>query len=209
VRRAALRAVAITIVAASAVVPLTGPAHGATPARRLPPADRDTLARIFDPMLEELGLRTTRARLQSLRDYEETPRGRHLAIYVEPIDDSFTNADYVSAYTELAQVFLPLVFNRWKGLKSFDVCQEPLNSLDPREEPPPLTQILVSRKGVRFVKWRHVTLTELLSVSDANAESEAEDGDPRDFHVYFHAQLDSEPELMTARANAASKPTTS
>jgi hypothetical protein len=188
-------------------VPFAAPAHGVAPARRLPPSDRDALARIFDPKLEALGLRTTRARLQSLRSYKETPRGRHLAIYVEPIDDSFTNADYVSTYTDLAKVFLPFVYNRWKGLKSFDVCQEPLNRADPREEPPPLTQILVTRKGLRSVNWRTVTLAELLRIADETAE--AEGGDVRDFHVYFHTQLDSEPELVAARADAGTTTTTS
>jgi hypothetical protein len=206
-RRAALVRIAIVMVVTSMTLPFGGSAHGAAPTRRLPPADRDTLARIFDPMLEELGLRTTRARLQSLRNYEETPRGRHLAIYVEPIGDSFTNADYVSTFTELAQVFLPRVFDRWKGLKSFDVCQEPLSSVDAREEPPPLTQILVTRKGHRLVKWRDVTLAELLRVADENKD--AEYGNARDFHVYFHTQLDSEPELVAARLEAGTTTTTS
>jgi hypothetical protein len=173
--------------------------------RRLPPPARDDLARIFDPMLEDLGLRTTRARLQNLRTYETDPRGRHLAIYAEPIEETFTDADYVELFVEVAQVFLPRVFKRWKGLKSFDVCLEPRPSEDARAEPPARTQLLVSRKGSKSVRWRATTLTEVLRVA---LEHQTSTDAAREFSVYFEAALDAQPTLADARADAAATATT-
>ena len=188
------------------IVTATGTSAGAVGAgRRLPPPARDALARIFDPMLEDLGLRTTRARLQNLRTYETDPNGRHLAIYVEPIEETYSDDDYVEQFVEVAQVFLPRVFDRWKGLKSFDVCQEPRPSEDDRAEPPPRTQLLVTRKGSKSVRWRAATLAELLKVA---LEHQSSTDAARDFSVYFEAALDAQPVLADARAEAAATATT-
>jgi hypothetical protein len=178
----------------------TGAASAAGSARRLPPPDRDDLARIFDPMLEDLGLRTTRARLQNLDTYETDPKGRHLAIYVEPIDNDYTDAEYIENFTETAKVFLPLVYKRWKGLRSFDVCQEPRRSEDEREEPPARTQLLVTRKGAKGVRWRDVTLVEILTEAIEHGGV-----DSRDFTVYFEASLQDEPSLAEANFIASAK----
>ena len=164
--------------------------------RRLPPPSRDSLARIFDPMLEDLGLRTTRALLQNLETYEEDPQGRHLAIYVEPIDEAtYTDAEYVQNFTELAKVFLPRVFKRWKDLESFDVCQEPRAADDPRDIPPSRTQILVSRVGAKFVRWKSTDLAELIAAAN---EHEGEGKNVQDFSVYFEQSLAFQPDLVAA-----------
>lgn len=155
---------------------------------------------MFDPKVEDLGFRTTRARLQNLATYEIDPKGRHLAIYLEPTADEITDAEYVEAFTETARVFLPLVFNRWRGLKSFDVCLEPLPSVDASEEPPAVTQILVTRKAIDAVDWDKVTLAELLATADEYAQSQETTGD---FYVYFLSRLDTVPELVDAREQAA------
>ena len=178
----------------------TAGAGAASPARRLPPPDRDDLARIFDPMLEDLGLRTTRARLQNLDTYDTDPKGRHLAIYVEPIDDDYTDAEYIENFTETAKIFLPLVYKRWKGLKSFDVCQEPRVSEDDREEPPARTQLLVTRKGAKGVRWRDITLVEILTEAIEHGDSES-----RDFTVYFEDSLQDEPSLAEANFIASAE----
>jgi hypothetical protein len=164
--------------------------------RRLPPPSRDSLARIFDPMLEDLGLRTTRALLQNLDTYEEDPQGRHLAVYVEPIDEaSYTDAEYVQNFTDLAKIFLPKVFKRWKGLESFDVCQEPRAADDPSEIPPSRTQILVSRVGAGYVRWKSTDLAELIATAN---EHEGEGKNVQDFSVYFEQSLGFQPDLIAA-----------
>jgi hypothetical protein len=189
----------------AALVVVAGALLGALPAtaavsdRRLPPPDREDLVRIFDPKVADLGFRTTRARLQNLDTYEIDPQGRHLAIYLEPIEEGFTDAEYVAAVTETAKVFLPMVFKRWKGLESFDVCLEPLPSEDSSESPPPVTQLLVTRVGLRDVKWKTVTLIELIAASNAN---EAAQYDERTFYLYLVPRLDEQPELLDARAAA-------
>src|SRR5688572_15029469 len=77
----------------------------------LPPNDKDDLAEIFDPELEELGLRLTRGGLQrQTGGYDD--RARHLALYAEPTAP-FTTADYAAAVVPSARVFLPQVFERW------------------------------------------------------------------------------------------------
>ena len=189
----ALAALAITMTA-------TVPARATGASRRLPPPERKALARIFDPMLEDLGLRTTRARLQNRQSYAIDPNGRHLAIYVEPIDESYTDAEYVENYDDVAKIFVPYVFNRWKGLKSFDVCQEPRPGDDANPEPPPITQITVSRKGSKFVRWRTATLTELLL---AAIEHPATKPGIADYSVFFDHTLSDQPALIDARTRAA------
>lgn len=176
------------------------PAGATVSERRLPPPDRDDLARIFDPKVERLGFRTTRARLQNLDTYETDPKGRHLAIYLEPTEEGFTDEDYIASFVETSRVFLPRVFNRWRGLRTFDVCLEPLPSEDARPEPPPITQIFVARESVGAVNWKTVTLADLIALS---AEYGTSQDTADEFYVYFDARLDTVPELVSAREEAA------
>lgn len=140
--------------------------------RALPPNDFDELADIFDPQLEPLGLKLTRGALidTSNGGYRESDTGRHLAVYVEPTGE-YTPAEYAEGILPSAQVFLPLVFERWDELKTFDVCQEPLPGVDDRKEPPPVTQIYVSRAEARGFDWNTVTLPELLAAKEPARES--------------------------------------
>ena len=134
----------------------------------LPPSDRDTLARMFDPQLEPLGLRTTRAALQDLDTYDQSPTGRHLAIYVEPTaDGEVDRAIYVRNIMKVARIFLPFVYDKWSDLQSFDVCQEPEPSTDPRPAPFPVTQVIATRKGAAALDWKHASLAALLKQSVA------------------------------------------
>jgi hypothetical protein len=190
------------LVLSGSLVVIGARAHAGTPVRRLPPDNRDALARIFDPPLRKLGLRTTRARLQNLRTYETDPRGRHLAVYVEPIDDTYADADYVANFAAVARVFLPMVYDRWNGLESFDVCQEPRQSDDPRPEPPPVTQLVVTRAAREEVRWKHATLADVLTVAAKHMTPAASQ---HDFSVYMDGRLESQPALVDARATAARK----
>jgi hypothetical protein len=185
-----------------AAVTVTLPASAAAPDRRLPPSTRPELARIFNPKLHALGLRTTRALLQNLDTYAADPNGTHLAIYVEPMSDTFTDADYVDRFTKVTKIFLPFVFNRWKGLKSFDVCLEPLPNEDSSEAPPPITQILVTRKGVKALDWSNAALVDLLVAADKHRATETK---PADVYVFFDDRLDTVPELRQAREASAER----
>jgi hypothetical protein len=199
VRRAA--AIGIVVALVVTTVMASTPAGAGTVGRRLPPADRDSLAQIFDPLLETFGLRTTRAALQNLKTYERDPKGRHLAVYVEPTGE-YTDAEYVANYVKVARVFLPRVFDRWKGLTSFDVCQEPLPAEDDQLAPPPLTQILTNRRAAAQIDWDHVTLVQLLR---AVRQLERTPDPKQQLTAYFAPRLASQPQLSaaTSRADAA------
>ncbi len=172
------------------------PAGAAAPGRRLPPSTRDELAQIFDAKVRDLGFKTTRALLQNLDTYAADPKGRHLAIYLEPIDDEFTNDEYVASFDDVAKVFLPLVYKRWKGLKSFDVCLEPVASEDGSVAPPPITQLVVTRRGVRVLDWKDATLVDMIV---ASVEHKATEYDDADVYIFFDDRLDTVPELRQAR----------
>ncbi|MSO79359.1 MAG: hypothetical protein EXQ79_07095 [Acidimicrobiia bacterium] len=188
----------IVVAALAAAVP----AGAAARARRLPPSTRDELAQIFDAKVGVLGFKTTRALLQNLDTYASDPNGRHLAIYLEPMADNFTNAEYVASFDDVAKVFLPLVFKRWKGLKSFDVCLEPLPSDDASEVPPPVTQIQVTRRGARLLDWKDASLTDMLF---AAVEYKATKNHDADVYVFFDDRLDMVPELKQARTESAQR----
>lgn len=173
----------------------------------LPPADRAELARIFDAKLKPLGLRTTRAALQRLESYQADPEGRHLAIYVEPTGD-ITDEEYVANFTKVARVFLPLVFERWSALHSFDVCQEPPPAENTDEEPPPVTQLQVTRRGAARVRWSRATLEQLVArAEDAGKDPTA--GSRQRLFVYLAPSLNGVPALIAARAAATTTTTTS
>jgi hypothetical protein len=155
-RVARVLAGAVLLVSVSLV---TGPA-GAAPihprADDLPPPTEAAIASIFDAHLAPLGLHVSRAALQQPPTYAPDPKGRHLAVYALP-SGKYDTADYERNIVKVARAFLPTVFRRWKGLLSFDVCQEPLPALDSRAEPPPVTQLLVTRRGAARIDWSHVT----------------------------------------------------
>ncbi|MGQ0804112.1 MAG: hypothetical protein ACT4PI_09645 [Actinomycetota bacterium] len=142
-----------------------------TEERSLPPNDFEELADIFDAELEPLGLKLTRGALIDTRHgrYRPSDTGRHLAVYVEPTGE-YTAADYAEGIVPSARAFLPEVFERWDELETFDVCQEPLPGVDDRKEPPPVTQLNLSRAESRDIDWTGVTLAELLAAREPTRE---------------------------------------
>lgn len=198
-----LRRVLAVIVATTAVTAFASPADaGERP--DLPPPTRDALAKIFDPQLEDLGLHTTRATLQNLDTYRSDPDGTHLAIYVEPDSDAMSNEEYLENVTRVTKVFLPKVFKRWTDLESFDVCQEPPQALDDRTAPPPVTQVLVSRKGLKRVHWRSATLEDIVAASTIKIG--APTSASRDFYLFVNDEVAALPAYQAALA--AARPTT-
>jgi hypothetical protein len=201
-----LRTVAAVALAVAAITVAAAPgAHAGGRAPDLPPSSRAALARLFDPQLEKLGLRTTRALLQSLETYRSDAEGTHLAIYVEPID-SMTDAEFLANITKVSRIFLPRVFKEWQDLESFDVCQEPVPGVDDRESPPPVTQLLVSRKGAKRVRWPKATLQDILEAAQLPPGSPPES--TRDFFLFVNAALAKQPAYLAA-STAATTSTTS
>jgi hypothetical protein len=200
-----LRTVAAVALAVAAITVAAAPgAHAGGRAPDLPPSSRAALARLFDPQLEKLGLRTTRALLQSLETYRSDAEGTHLAIYVEPID-SMTDAEFLANITKVSRIFLPRVFKEWQDLESFDVCQEPVPGVDDRESPPPVTQLLVSRKGAKRVRWPKATLQDILEAAQLPPGSPPES--TRDFFLFVNAALAKQPAYLAASAAATTSTT--
>ena len=161
----------------------------------LPPSARKDLAAVFDPKLRPFGLRVTRAALVDAMNHRDQ-HGTHLAIYVEPTG-SYTAQDYVDGTVDVTRVFLPYVFTRWKGLRSFDVCQEPSPAVDDRPEPAPETQVFASRVGSRAIDWSSADLATLVVRSEEAAAS-ADVTRPMAFSVSVAAHLRDTPAYRAA-----------
>jgi hypothetical protein len=193
-------AIVALLVAANAIILGSVPASGTEHASRLPPANRDAIARIFDPGLRPLGLRVTRAGLQAAHTYAPDSRGDHLAIYVEPTG-AYSPSDYLDNVSRVARIFLPKVFNRWKGLRTFDVCQEPLPALDDRAEPSPVTQLAVSRRGAAQIRWQRADLADLVAIGEGRADGTRVSR--RDYSLYIQPELHGEPAYQRASSHSS------
>src|SRR5262249_52760028 len=140
-------------VAFLSITGVAGASYGATSNSGLPPARRSELIKLFRADVKPLGLRVQRGMLENIATDTEDPNGTHLALYVAPRSTAYSDADYVRSFTKLVHQIVPGVFDRWKGLQSFDICQEPAD--DSRAEPPPVTQVFVTRSGLdRVANWR-------------------------------------------------------
>lgn len=133
----------------------------------LPPNDRARLAKMFDDELERFDLRLTRGALIDLSGnrYERSDTGTHLALYVEPVSDDYSPLDYLDNLVPVTKLFAPEIFQRWPGLMSFDVCQEPRGAIDAGEEPPPETQVNVSRIQSEAIDWATVDNVDLVAAA--------------------------------------------
>jgi len=191
--RAVIGVLAATLVALVVTAVPTSPASAA--GTNLPPPTLAALQKKFDPQVKALGLRVSRGMLQSLETYEQDPQGTHLALYVEPIKPGYTHAQYLENFTKLTHTLVPAVFEKWTGLQSFDICQEPVD--DPRAVPPPVTQIFVQRNALdRVGNWRRANLTQLLAASPRVRSVAA------GYYVYFAPELRDEPVFLEAAAKA-------
>ena len=182
-----------------ALVAVVGIGVGAHPAgaasSNLPPSSEAALEKIFRKDVKPLGLHVTRGMLQNLQTYERDPQGTHLALYVAPVSGDYSSADYVKSFTKLTRMFVPAVFKRWPGLKSFDICQEPFN--DPRATPPPVTQIFLTRDALdRVGGWKTAKLAELLAASPRVRSIAA------GYYVYFSPSVRTDPAFADAAAKA-------
>ena len=191
-----ITAVVALVIAAGALAVATGPATAGAANANLPPADKAALAKLFRKELQPLGLRVSRGLLQNAETYEPDPKGTHLALYLTPKSSSYATADYVANFAKITRVFVPMVFDKWKGLRTFDICQEPVD--DPRDEPPPVTQIYVSRDALdRVGNWKKATLVELLAASPKDRRQRG-----ADYYVYFNGDIRRDPTFQKAADEA-------
>jgi hypothetical protein len=141
--------------------------------QQLPPNDVGSLRRLYDPVLEPMGLRLTRGALIDTSNDQYTPSndGTHLALYVEPTGD-YTDAQYLDGFWTVTALITPDVFARWSGLESYDICQEPLPSVDDRPEPFPVTQVNITRDAAETVDWANGDLVDLLAVARTDPDTQ-------------------------------------
>jgi hypothetical protein len=137
----------------------TGPTLPAT-ADDLPPPELAALAALFDPLVEPLGYRVGRATLIDRATYRATPDGRHLALYLTPLTAK-TPDEYATDFLAIARTFVPVIFDQFPGLESFDVCQEPYD-WEGATAPPGLTVFDIDRESVGAIDWQTVDLAGLL-----------------------------------------------
>ncbi len=183
-------------IAAGALLVAAGPATAGAANATLPPADKAALAKLFRDELKPLGLRVSRGLLQNPETYDPDPKGTHLALYLTPTSSNYATGDYVKNFAKITRVFVPMVFDKWKGLRTFDICQEPVD--DPRDEPPPVTQIYVSRDALdRVGNWKQATLVELLAAAPKDRRQRG-----ADYYVYFNNDIRQDPTFQKAAGEA-------
>ena len=168
-RRPLLLAALMVLAACTSGGPGPADATGTTvvsPAQELlPPHDFERLAAMFDPVVAPLGLTVARASLVDTTTYTTSPSGSHLAVYVVP-DEDLDPDGYAANVVPLARAFLPLVFERWPELQSFDVCQEPYGWLG-TGTPPSITVLDLDRETAAEIDWGSVDLAGLIALAGA------------------------------------------
>jgi hypothetical protein len=131
----------------------------------LPPAGALDLEPLYGDALAAVGMKLTdRGGLidRSGGGYVASPTGRHLALYVEPIEDERSTEAYYDGILDVAVIFSD-IYDRWPGLETYDVCQEPPDPFGRQEaEPLPVTQIELSRSQSDAIDWDSVTVEDLV-----------------------------------------------
>jgi hypothetical protein len=150
-----------TLICLAAAACSSGSGDGGSNAHALPPNDKAAIERVFAPALDRLGVRLTRGALVDLQTGKPSATGKHLAVYVEPKGD-YAADDYARGTVRTLRAFIPAAFERWGGLTSFDICQEPLPAVDARPEPPPVTKVDLTKEAARKMRWDGLDLAGLL-----------------------------------------------
>jgi hypothetical protein len=148
----------------------------------LPGHTTEAVVALFSDVVEPLGFRVTRGSLVDLTAYRSSPEGRHLAVYVAPLEE-FNPGEHAEAFMPLVRLFVPMVFERWAGLESFDICQEP-HSWPGGGTPPAVTLFDIDRATADGIDWETVTLGDLIDLADGHdhlrvtADAEVATSDP-------------------------------
>ncbi len=135
----------------------------------LPPVDAINAEGLFGDEFAALGLRlTNRGGLidRSNGGYVKVETGDHYALYVEPVSESYSVEDYADNLLVLARLVGPALMDRYPGLVSYDICQEPPAAEQEDPYPPPATQIDLSREQVDAVDWETATVADLFALRD-------------------------------------------
>ena len=136
----------------------------------LPPPKALDLEPIYGDALAAIGMKLTdRGGLidRSGGGYVASPTGQHLALYVEPIDER-TMDEYLDGILDVAVIFSD-IYDRWPGLETYDVCQEPTDPDGTQgPEPLPVTQIELTRAQSDAIDWDTATVESLVEGSQAD-----------------------------------------
>jgi hypothetical protein len=138
----------------------------------LPPLDTYTiddiseLEQIYGPALAELDLVITRG---GVVEFQE---GNHLQLYAEPTTPVEANTPqvYLDRMLTSFQAIVPLLFDAYPDLDSFDLCQEvvpdPATATAEAGYEEPVTLFLLTRAGYESVDdWSTATLEDLFAVA--------------------------------------------
>ena len=170
------------------------------PAGTLPTNDEAELISIFDPLLEPVGLRTTRAGLYDLsQGFVRDDQGTHLALYADPIDpdgEGWDTARYIEAVVPGMAAVTPFIFDTWSGIESMDLCQEPPHREAPEPEPPIVTQVALGRSDSAAIDWERARLADLM---------EAQLRSPETARVRGDEEIQRHPMWIEAEAQAATR----
>lgn len=186
--------------AATAVACSGGSSGNDEAAGKLPLNKKAVIEKVFESRLDRLGLRLTRGALVDLKTGKPSAKGTHLAVYVEPTGP-YTADDYARRVVAVTRVFAPRSFDMWRGLQSFDVCQEPLPEVDARPEPPPKTKVTMTRDAARKLRWKGLDLSTLLT--------DAKRLGSRQLSVYAASDVRSTARYQDAMVRAQASQTTS
>jgi hypothetical protein len=199
-RRREFSFVVVALAIVATVAACSGGSGSDKPASKLPPNKKAVIEKVFESRLDRLGLRLTRGALVDLKTGKPSASGTHLAVYVEPTGP-YTPDDYARRVVAVTRVFAPLSFDTWRGLQSFDVCQEPLPEVDARPEPPPKTKVTMTRDAARKVRWKGLDLPTLMI--------DAKRLGSRQLSVYAAPDVRSTPRYQDAAVRAQASQTTS
>jgi len=137
----------------------------------LPPPNALDLEPLYGEALAAIGMKLTdRGGTIDRSDggYVASPTGRHLALYVEPIEPEHTMQAYYDGILDVALVFSD-IYDRWPLLETDDVCQEPPDPDGAQgDEPLPVTQIELTRAESDAIDWDSVTVEDLVRAAEAD-----------------------------------------
>ena len=145
----------------SSATTVTGATDDLPPLESLGEDDLAALQAVYGPPLAELDLVVTRGGVVDFRD------GNHLQLYVEPTTDAAANPPqvYLDRMLTSFQAIIPLLFDAYPDMDSFDLCQEPVP--DPGAPTTgsgydePVTLLLLTREGYESVDdWGAATLED-------------------------------------------------
>lgn len=167
------------------------------PVGDLPENDERELKRIFDPLFEPLDQHVTRIGLYDLsQGFVLDDNGTHMAIYVEPIDPAAEGWDtdkYVEMTVPGMAACTPFLFEKWSGLASMDLCQEPPQLDAPEEEPPVVTQVQLGRADASFIDWNDATIADFMAAALRSPQTARVRGD---------GDIEEHPDWIAARREA-------